>query len=215
MSLNNDVELDKDWLKELVGCAKSHRNALVGSIIYSIFDKSKVWYFGAYIDYEKGEVLHRHEEPKGPKVVDSEWLTGMGVIIPMQVFKKIGYYDEKKFPQYFGDADFSLRAQNSGFKLLVTPKAIVYNDVSSDSGSQLMKEYNIMAAFKVLFSRYFSDSIGVRYNFYRRHFSKKYKKAFAKYYAYKLRTYYLPYIKQSLILKTKSKKYKNNKSEQK
>ena len=215
VTINNDVELDKDWLKELVECADKNTDALVGSIIYSLYDKNKIWYFGASINQDSGEVLHRYDRPLNEKPVNSYWLTGMGVIIPVKVFNKIGYYDEKKFPQYFGDVDFSLRALQAGYKLFVTPRAIVYNDVSSDSGSQLLKDYKIMAAFKVLFSRYFSDSIGVRYNFYKRHLPKNHKKAFAKYYVYKLRTFYLPYIKKSIKLKLKRTNHNHKKAKNK
>ena len=41
----------------------------------------------------------------------------MGVVFPVDVFKKIGLVDNINFPQYYGDADFTLRAKKNGFKI--------------------------------------------------------------------------------------------------
>lgn len=203
VTINNDVELDKNWLKELVDCANENPNSLIGSIIYSIYDKTKVWYYGAYVDYDKAETFHKENKPTSDQPIESEWLTGMGVIIPSEVFERIGYYDEKHFPQYFGDVDLSLRASNAKYKLLVSPKAIVYNDISSDSGSYLMKDYKWSAVPRILFGKYFIDSFGTRYNFYKRYFGKSYKKTFIKYYINRMKVYYYPYMKHGLKLRIK------------
>ena len=44
----------------------------------------------------------------------------MGVVFPVDVFKKIGLVDNINFPQYYGDADFTLRAKKMVSKFIAT-----------------------------------------------------------------------------------------------
>ncbi|MBI2798441.1 glycosyltransferase family 2 protein [Candidatus Saccharibacteria bacterium] len=201
ITVNNDVELRSSWISELVECAQKNPKALVGSLIYFMNDRKRVWYFGADFNYETGELYHKEDEPKSKRPIESKWLTGMGVLIPAGAFKDVGHYDIEKFPQYFADADFSLRAAKKGYKLLVTPKAVLYNDSKSDSGGKLMAQYKLRAVPKLLFTPYFSDSIKVRKEFYRRYFGEDYKKIYRHYYRHRWAQFYGPYVRHCVRLK--------------
>lgn len=133
LTINHDVTLKSDYLSELVKCALEHPDSLIGSMVVNRSDKKSVWFFGAGYDPKTGLNAHttgQIGEFTVPK--ESLWLTGMGVLIPARVFKKIGFYDDVNFPLYFGDADFSERARRTGFKLWVSPDAVVYGDINDN-----------------------------------------------------------------------------------
>lgn len=201
ITVNNDVEVRPHWIEELVKCAHDNPKSLVGTLIYFMDDRERVWYSGADFDFNNHDIYHCELMPKDATPIESKWLTGMGVLIPAEVFQKIGLYDQKTFPQYFADADFSLRAAQAGFRLLVCPKAVLYNDANSDSGGKLMREYKLKAVSNILFKPYFNDSIKIRYRFYKRYFGEDYKKHLRKYYARRWKNFYSPYVRYSIRLK--------------
>ena len=44
------------------------------------------------------------------ETINCDWQPGMGTVIPEHVISsKSWFWDQKNFPQYFGDSDYSLR----------------------------------------------------------------------------------------------------------
>lgn len=130
LTINHDVILDKNYISSLVDFAHKHPQALIGSMVVNRQKKTEVWFFGA--GYNKRTGLNEHvtgHVKDFTEPAQSTWLTGMGVLIPVGVFKKIGFYDDKNYPLYFGDADFSERARRAGFELWINPKSRVYGDI--------------------------------------------------------------------------------------
>ncbi len=201
LTVNNDVEVKKDWISQLVKCASKNPKSLVGTTIYYKKDKNKTWYFGADFDTETGNLYHIEDRPKPGEVRESKWLTGMGVLIPAQVFKAVGMYDAKAFPQYFADADFSLRAANAGYKLLVSSKAVLYNDTDNDRGSKIMRQNTYRALLPIMFQDSSIDSFKIRRRFYKRYFGKNASKAYRSYIKSRIRGLYYPYIKNVTKIK--------------
>lgn len=203
LTVNNDVEVKKDWLAQLVACAENNPKSLIGSIIYYMSDRERIWYCGADFDVPKGELYHREDTPKPNEVRKSRWLTGMGVLIPAQTFKDIGLYDALVFPQYFADADFSLRAAQKEYKLLVNTRAVLYNDIANDRGSAIMRQNKLRAILPILLQDTSFDSYKIRYRFYKRYFGKNYKKIWRKYYIRRFKEFYKPYLIWCMKLKVK------------
>ncbi|NCU32513.1 MAG: hypothetical protein EOM23_06190 [Candidatus Moranbacteria bacterium] len=107
-----------------------------------------------------------------PKVADVDyyavdWLPGMGTLIHKTVFEKIGFWDAKDFPQYYGDSDFILRAKENGFQPYFYFGAKLWND-TRNTGDSLHG-----GSFKKMVNSFFS--IRSHYNIvttlkmYRRH----------------------------------------------
>lgn len=203
LTVNNDVEVKKDWVSELVKCALKNPKSLIGTTIYFSKDKNKVWYFGADFNKKTGALYHIEDRPKPGEVRESRWLTGMGVLIPARAFRDIGQYDAETFPQYFADADFSLRAAKAGYKLLVSSDAVLYNDTDNDRGGKIMRQNTYRAILPIIFQDSSIDSIKIRHRFYKRYFGKDYNLAYIAYIKNRIRMLYYPYIKHVTKIKLK------------
>ena len=203
LTVNNDVEVKKDWVSELVKCALKNPKSLIGTTIYFSKEKNKVWYFGADFNENTGEIYHIEDRPKPREVRESRWLTGMGVLIPARAFSDIGQYDAETFPQYFADADFSLRAAKAGYKLLVSADAVLYNDTDNDRGGKIMRQNTYRALLPIIFQDSSIESIKIRHRFYKRYFGKDYNLAFRAYIKNRFNVLYYPYIKKVTKIKLK------------
>lgn len=60
--------------------------------------------------------------PVGLKPVEVEAVTGATFLIPRNVFKKVGFFDERFF-MYFEDLDYCRRVRQNGFKVYYHPQA--------------------------------------------------------------------------------------------
>lgn len=203
LTVNNDVEVKNNWIAQLVQSAKLNPKSLVGTMIYFANDRKRIWYFGADFDIPSGELFHKEDKPKPNEIRQSRWLTGMGALVPAQTYKDIGYYDAETFPQYFADADFSLRAAQKGYQLLVNSNAVLYNDIANDRGSAIMRQNKFRAILPILLQDTSFDSYKIRWRFYKRYFGEDYKKIWRKYYKRRFKEFYKPYLVWCLKLKLK------------
>lgn len=115
--------------------------------------------------------------------IEVDWLPGMGTTIHRCVYEKIGYCDEVLFPQYHGDSDFTLRAKKVGFKLLVFPELIIFND---NSNTGIMHEGSFYKFYKTLTSIRSNYNIKKNILFYVKHSTSKraYLFVFMQYFGY-------------------------------
>jgi len=156
--LNNDVLVQKNFLSQLIKTACAEAAIAVPKIYFAKgyeFHKNRyqanelgkvIWFGGAIFDWNNVYVKHL-----GMDEVDIgqynqsqsiDFANFCCVLIPKQVFKKIGLLDEKYF-LYWEDGDFSIRAKQAGFKIIYQPKAVIWhkNSGSSGSGSTLHDYY--------------------------------------------------------------------------
>ncbi|MDP3998644.1 MAG: glycosyltransferase family 2 protein [bacterium] len=149
--LNNDTLVDNDLVEELLKAAES--DPIIGVVSPKIYfapgfefhkdrykgeDRGKViWYAGGEIDWQNVLGSHRgvDEVDSGQynKVEETNFATGCCMLVKREVFKTTGLLDKKYF-LYYEDTDFCQRARRAGYKILYTPKAIVWhkNAASSD-----------------------------------------------------------------------------------
>ena len=200
LTINNDLTISQDYVQALVDAAHHNPGALIGSTVVDESEPQKVWFAGAGFDYKRGEMQHVNgpiSKFKG-KMLPSDWLSGMGVLIPAEVFEKIGLYNTKDFPQYFGDSDFSLRAKEAGYKLLVSGDAIVESDVKSAWLHRQIKKPHI-GMFKDLFLSIRSPyQIKSRVAFYRVYWGKHWRYQLVKLYCWSMRGVYFRFTQAYL-----------------
>lgn len=128
---NDDVEPGPNQLEELLRASRAHPGCILGSSIYYASAPERAWNLGGLVDWRGRGALVSTRSPGDEQPYEVSWLTGMGSLVPASVFERIGLVDSRNFPQYFGDADFFLRARRAGIRVLVCPRARMLNDVSS------------------------------------------------------------------------------------
>lgn len=175
LTLNNDLIVKENYLEMLVECRKKYPYSLIGSFILYKNTFNKVCYGGnkwnritaKYSNnFRDGEII---DFKVVPEVMDTDMLPGRGTLIPIKVFKAIGFFDSFNFPQYAADEDFSLRAKKKGYNLLISTKALVFSEVQ-ETGINF--KYDRPSFFNFIKSLYFiksANNLKVRFRFAKRH----------------------------------------------
>lgn len=122
--LNNDTVTEKGSLSGLVTVAEKEENALLSPLIFDT--TGKTWFSGGEIDYFRMRATHveasRLRDDDAP--YETGYLSGCALFLSKPVIGKVGLFDEGYF-LYYEDADYSVRAAESGYRLLVVPTALV------------------------------------------------------------------------------------------
>lgn len=147
--LNNDTVLSSDVLSRLI--KRAGENDFIGVLTPALDEGDRVAY-GGKIKWLASELSHNYQFDK-PEIGADIWGTniyipGAALLVKHKVFEKIGFLDERYF-LYFEDADFSVRAANAGFKLIICPEISIKHNVSSttkDLGSPLLLRYHFRNA---------------------------------------------------------------------
>ena len=87
-----------------------------------------------------------------PQSVSSvDWVAGMFMIIPREVFKKVGGFDHKRFFMYYEDVDLCLRVKNLGYEIIYDPSQSVTHDAQRASRHNLRHmKWHITSMFRFL-----------------------------------------------------------------
>ncbi len=185
---NNDIIPDVDYFVNLVVLLNTiSPDTIIGSKIFLSQNNEIVWSMGGIFNpitgYKNMIGTNMQDNDQLQKNIECDWLTGMGTITPASVYNKIGMVDEKTFPQYHGDSDFTYRAKKNGYKLIVSPLLKIYNDTGN---SGLIHDDNMSNLFRSLFSIRSSYNFLKEYKFYRKHSKsfRAYIQMLAKYYKY-------------------------------
>ena len=153
LTLNNDLVVCENYLEALIMEHNKNSNALIGSLNIDIKDKKTIYDGGANINFWTAKYFHFNKGITMTHVVpinqrNISVLSGRGTLIPVNVFRKIGLYNHKKFPHYAADYEFSIRAKKHGYNLMVSYNAILFSHV---------KETGIGENNKRNFLKYFFD----------------------------------------------------------
>jgi GT2 family glycosyltransferase len=132
--LNNDITLDKNWLKETAYFIKDRPNvASCDSLVLYDDDRSIVWSMGAAYNImgsakfiNQGLTIGDIDQTTCKKIIAT---VGCAAIYRRSIFDSIGELDESFFLG-FEDVDWSLRATIAGYQNYNIPSAIVYHKVS-------------------------------------------------------------------------------------
>lgn len=117
LMLNDDVEFDSGYLAQMKDCAVANPGCLIGTLAVYSDDPDRVLWCGKAVPYRRCWYGYVPRDSVSG-CVPAEALPGRGMLVPTEVFKYIGLLDEKPFPQYAADLDFSLRARKAGYRLL-------------------------------------------------------------------------------------------------
>jgi len=175
LTLNNDLVVNNNYLQELLNIFKKEKPCIVGSATVNINEDSKVEFAGI----KWNRITAKYSKPKEFKenykdlisnnlIIESDLLPGRGTLIPIIVFKLIGLYDEKNFPHYAADDDFSLRSRRKGYRLLVSTKAVVKSHVEESGLEVKNRNFEQKKTLAQLYESFTSiksgNNLKIRYN---------------------------------------------------
>lgn len=129
--LNNDTIIPEGTIQELERVASSFGICLLHPAI-DYADLAE----GAQLDPEAGIAPGKfHPADESSTVFDLEFAYGACLMIPMDVFKRIGVFDERFFLQ-LEETDFWLRARAIGIRSLCTTTARIFHAESKSFGGR-------------------------------------------------------------------------------
>ena len=102
--------------------------------------------------------------------VPAEALPGRGMLVPTEVFNRIGLFDNKAYPQYAADFDFSLRARKAGYELLCCCDTAVIADTCQTGPGSVHRDDPICVFFCSFWNLRSPNYLPVLWRFWTRHY---------------------------------------------
>jgi len=171
LTLNNDTIADPDYIAEMVKAAdKAPANALIGSTFIDV-NTREVTYRGEIVNWllqTNSENIRLTAEPEDGLAPVTHF-PGRGLLIPREVFEKTGLFDEKHFPHYMADYEFTLRAAKRGFPLFCAWHAKIGTYPEASGAKQLKRSKSIGAYKEHLFGIKGGANLPLFYKFAFRH----------------------------------------------
>lgn len=168
---NNDIKANERYFNTLMNTLSGIENdTILGPKIMVAEDPSLIWSMGGYFNPRNGRYgmygYYEKDTRSFCNIIEVDWLTGMGTVIPGNIIKELGYWNNADFPQYHGDSDFTFRAKKNGYKVIVEPSLILYNSVKS-SGIEHNGQFNRL--FRLLTDIRSKSNLSKNIRFYRLH----------------------------------------------
>lgn len=173
--INNDIEVEKNWIKEMIGFSVQNNADVCQPKIKWLRNKE---YFeaagacGGFMDkygYEfyRGRIFENIEKDRGQYNSSRRifWACGSCMLIKRELIEKIGLFDEDFF-MYSEEFDFCWRANIFGARLFCVPNSAVYHLGGFSVSSMKMdakKEYLLHRNVLITFIKNYSDENIKRY----------------------------------------------------
>jgi GT2 family glycosyltransferase len=155
VTLNNDLEVPPDYLASLVEAARRYPRAIITSV---------------GVDIQTGQIVtpgDRHNwvtatsspiDPARDYLPEDSLMgrvthaAGRGTLIPLEVFRIIGLFDEQHLPHYGADFDFTHRARRAGYNVLVCFAARVLSHVEETGMTKIREHFSLDGFYRYLTS---------------------------------------------------------------
>ncbi len=128
--LNQDTEVEYDWLSHLTKAAQDDKIGIVQSMLLLANERALTNNVGNALHYLGfGFVKHYRERVdtwyhRPPFEIG--YASGAAMLIKREVLEKVGLFDVKFF-MYHEDLDLGWRARLGGYKIMIAPQAVVYH----------------------------------------------------------------------------------------
>jgi GT2 family glycosyltransferase len=166
--LNNDTEFDPTYVGTLVSHSLATGGAL-GGLVVDARDPSKIIDAGACLDWRSYEfTAFPAPPPNDEKLWSTAALPGRGTLIPMRAIRVAGTVDDKRFPHYISDYEFTYRlSRKARIPLLIARDAQIRTVV--ETPDLLAEHEGAIAAtaerFRALFARRSKRNVFDHYHF--------------------------------------------------
>jgi len=161
--INNDTIVEKDFLDILVEVVV--KNQSIGLAVPKINyynNPSRIWYAGGYISKLRGAAVTIGKGKLDNFYTENKYVTfatGCCLLIDKKVINDVGLMDEKYF-LYLEDADYCLRAVESGYKILCVPQSKIFHKINSST----FQKYENLPLYYVTRNRlYFTKKLFPKY----------------------------------------------------
>ena len=134
--MNDDIKFKRNFLKNLLLSWKPNR--ILGSITLLGGDSGKIYKAGMmenrrlhprYLDIFGGVAYSQIDKRK---LIPAEGVSGRSMLVDAELFKKVGLFDEKRFPHGGADQEFCSRALKKGWEIYVNPASVIYTKPSTE-----------------------------------------------------------------------------------
>lgn len=156
LTLNNDTLVPSNFLTNILsGYYKAPKQSLIGATAINA-KNGEVYYRGEKIKWflEASTFFSDKAQKPNNGLQEVTVFPGRGLLIPVNVFEKIGLFDAKNFPHYAADYDFSLRSTKAGFGLYCSWDAVVEIFPDESGSVQLIKKKTV--------KNYFEHILGIK-----------------------------------------------------
>lgn len=148
--LNNDTQVQPDWLQPLVHLLERDTSiGMVGSkLVYPdgrlqeaggiLWKDGSAWNYGHLMNPEAPEYCY---------VKETDYISGAAIMIRTSLWKEIGGFDDRYAPAYYEDTDLAFEVRRHGFKVCLQPKSIVVHFEGISNGCNVasgLKSYQLL-----------------------------------------------------------------------
>jgi len=114
--LNDDLHFNVDLVDSILLASKNYPDSIISA---SQETNSKIFLGSTYSGvFKKTRHIYRNLDLIKKPILEVDTTNGSCLLIPGEVFKKIGYFDEVQCPHLYGDTQFQLRALRAGIKTI-------------------------------------------------------------------------------------------------
>jgi GT2 family glycosyltransferase len=137
--LNNDTEVTKNFLRELVHSAQKYPEAdLFSPQLRYPGTPPKIWYAGGRMFWPIASLKLYKRGVEVKKIKKTEpfeinFVTGAAFFVSAKAIREIGKFDPKYF-LYWEETDWCAKAQRAGIKFMYIPSSIVYHKEAATTG---------------------------------------------------------------------------------
>ena len=151
--LNNDARPAADCLERLLEAGAADPRAGILSPLIRYRAGGELWYAGGGVSPRTLDVRHLHVA-QGAAPYATGFVTGCAPLLRAALVRELAPLDDGLF-MYYEDVDWSLRALDGGWRLLVVPGAALVHDVHRERGRRVFSDAAIyyMARNRVLVAR--------------------------------------------------------------
>lgn len=154
LTLNNDTIATNNYISSLYDAiALAPENSLIGSAAINE-ETGELTYLGEKIEWFTSSIFYNLKSLKAiPKqqLIEVSHFPGRGLLIPKRVIEDIGLFDEKCFPHYMADYDFTMRALKSGYRTYCFSDARIVTFPEASGANQLRRRKSVKAYYYHLF----------------------------------------------------------------
>jgi N-acetylglucosaminyl-diphospho-decaprenol L-rhamnosyltransferase len=150
LAANDDILLPAASLRALAAALRAAERTTAFTVVSWNRDAS-IYFAGGSLD-RRGPILRHWAELPPPRPFESEALNGAVFALPVDVFQRLGGFDERYF-LYFEDLDLSLKLRESAIPIVVLPGYEVVHDGGASTSENLPFRRYQFTRSQLLFTR--------------------------------------------------------------